>query len=316
MSSEGMSQLHKRNLHRGRYDFPELVKELPELEKYVIVNPHGDKTINFSDAEAVLLLNKALLKSYYNVQNWIIPKGYLCPPIPGRADYIHYTADLLGEMNNSEIPKGKRVKVLDIGTGANCIYPIIGSQSYGWKFIATEIDPLSIKTARLIVQSNNALSKHIKIRQQKQKQFILRNIIEEGERIDITICNPPFHSSKKDAIEGNLRKWKNLNQKSDSTSLNLNFGGSENELWCPGGELAFIKKMMRESRDYSKQVCWFTSLVSKKENVFLLKESAMKLGAKDIRVISMAQGQKISRLITWSFLNESEQNQWAEKYWN
>jgi len=105
----------------------------------------------------VRCLNQALLAQTYQIKHWMIPVGYLCPPIPGRADYIHYVADLLA--GAGKVPTGKQVGVLDIGTGANCIYPIIGSQSYGWKFLATDIDPVSVKTACLFVESNPCLSK-------------------------------------------------------------------------------------------------------------------------------------------------------------
>jgi 23S rRNA (adenine1618-N6)-methyltransferase len=308
--------LHERNPHRGKYDFVLLVQSLPELEKYIILNPSGEKTINFSDADAVLLLNKAILKYFYHVDHWLIPEGYLCPPIPGRADYIHYAADLLAEMNVVQIPTGKRVTILDIGTGANCVYPIVGSQSYGWKFTATEIDPLSLKTARLIVQSNKSLSKNIAIRQQKQKQFIFRNIIGKGDRFDLTMCNPPFHSSRREAQEANLRKWKNLGHLKGSETPNFNFGGSENELWCPGGELAFIQKMMKESRDFSSQVLWFTTLVSQKDNVPLLRKFSEQQKVSQFQIIPMKQGQKISRIIAWSFFSTEASEAWAQKYWN
>ena len=89
------STLHPRNPHQGRYDFDKLIKALPELEKHAITNPSGEATINFSDADAVLTLNKALLAHHYNIKYWDLPKGYLCPPIPGRADYIHQVANLL-----------------------------------------------------------------------------------------------------------------------------------------------------------------------------------------------------------------------------
>lgn len=313
MIEKNKSLFHERNPHRGRYDFTSLIESLGELEKFVIPNPKGDMTIDFHDAQAVLYLNKALLKKFYHVENWMIPPGYLCPPIPGRADYIHYAADLLASANGAVIPKGKNVHVMDIGTGANCIYPIIGSQAYGWRFSATEIDPLSLKTARLIVQSNRSLSKQVKIRQQKQKQFILRKIIEDKDRFDLIVCNPPFHSSKAEVLEANSRKFKNLGGGNSGKSSNSNFGGSENELWCPGGELSFIKKMIRESCDFSRQVCWFTSLVSKKENISALEKSAAQSGAVDIRIIPMSHGQKISRLIAWSFLSVEGQNNWFEK---
>lgn len=298
-----MSELHPRNPHKGKYDMDSLCRTMPELTECIISNPSGEKTIDFADSASVLLLNKALLKHYYNVENWTIPPGYLCPPVPGRADYIHYAADLLADDAGGEVPKGKKVQVLDIGTGANCIYPIIGSQAYGWKFTASEIDPLSLKTARLIVQTNPSLSKVVKVKQQKQKQFILRNVIEANDRFALTLCNPPFHGSKKEAMDANKEKWRKLTGKEQG---NQNFGGMENELWFPGGEKAFISRMIRESVDFASQVNWFTSLVSRGENLSVLEKELDNSGCTDRRIIAMSQGQKQSRLIAWTFLDEKK----------
>ena len=102
------------------------------------------------------VLNRALLANYYGVKFWDIPEGYLCPPIPGRADYIHYIADLLAQtthVNADNTPlAGKEIHALDIGTGASAIYPIVGNsgESYGWRFTASDIDPISVNTAASI----------------------------------------------------------------------------------------------------------------------------------------------------------------------
>jgi len=147
--------MHPRNLHQGRYDFTLLCKALPALTEFVFKNQYGNLTIDFSQNRAVVALNQALLKQYYHVDFWQLPEGYLCPPIPGRADYIHGLADLLASQGG-DIPTGKKIKVLDIGVGANCIYPIIGSQSYGWSFVGCDIDPISIKVAGSIVKFNKS----------------------------------------------------------------------------------------------------------------------------------------------------------------
>ena len=123
------SGLHPRNVHTGRYDLPTLCNAHPSLVQYIQLNPRGEKTVNFSDANAVKALNTALLKHFYQLDNWDIPQGYLCPPIPGRADYIHYIADLLASSNGGAIPTGKLIKGLDVGTGANAVYPIIGNHA-------------------------------------------------------------------------------------------------------------------------------------------------------------------------------------------
>lgn len=303
--------LHPRNPHQGRYDLALLAKACPELKAFIKPNPKGDNTIDFSDEKAVLCLNRALLTHYYHVPNWCIPEGYLCPPIPGRADYIHYVADLLAQSHSVEhesVTSAEKIKVLDVGTGANCIYPIIGSQSYGWEFVASDIDPISVNSAKEIVNANNALKGRITVVQQKYEGAIFKGVIKSGDRFALTVCNPPFHSSMAEAKAGSQRKWKNLNKHSlAATSANsrlqpkLNFGGQKAELWCKGGEISFLTLMAKESVDFSHQVGWFTSLVSKGENVKPMKALLNKLGAKQVKVVEMSQGQKISRLIAWRF---------------
>ena len=287
-------ELHPNNPHKGKYNFKLLIKNLPELKTYVRKNPRGEDTIDFSDNKAVILLNKALLKTYYNIDSWDIPKGFLCPPIPGRADYIHYIAELL------EGKKGN-VKVLDIGTGANCIYPIIGSQTYNWSFVASDIDPESIANAENIIESNENLRNKITLKLQKNRNNIFDGIIEKQNKFDLTMCNPPFHSSLEEAVKANTRKVNNLSKGSKNVKKGLNFGGQKAELWCPGGERLFLKKMAKESLKFSSQVTWFTSLVSNRDNIKPIKKLLDKLGAKDIRILEMSQGQKISRVLAWTF---------------
>ncbi|PKF61283.1 23S rRNA (adenine(1618)-N(6))-methyltransferase RlmF [Psychromonas sp. psych-6C06] len=291
--------LHPRNLHQGSYDFELLCRASSPLGAFVFTNQYGTRTIDFSDPEAVVALNQALLKQYYGVDFWQLPEGYLCPPIPGRADYIHALADLLSTGGN--IPTGKQIKVLDIGVGANCIYPIIGSQSYGWSFVGCDIDAISLKTAGLIASANKNLTPFIKLRLQKDKQSIFKHIITKQDKFALTICNPPFHSSLEKAQAGTARKVKNLNKSKTEQAVTLNFAGQENELCCVGGEIAFLKQMVIESCEFANQVNWFSSLVSKSENVAPIKKHLEGLGAKQIKVVKMAQGQKISRFIAWSF---------------
>lgn len=295
-------RLHPNNPHGGRYDFTALVLACPELGPYLRPNPKGDQTIDFSDEQAVRMLNRSLLAHHYGVTHWMIPEGYLCPPIPGRADAIHYLADFLAASSGGEIPRGKQVKVLDVGTGANCIYPILGSRSYGWKFVASEIDPVAVKTARLIVASNPCLAKLIKVVEQKSPDSMFRGIIRSGDRFDLTLCNPPFHASMEEASASNQRKRKNLSKgprgKKPGT---LNFGGQRAELWCPGGERRFIRLMIRESVAFGDQVGWFSSLVSKSEHLPVLKKELAQCGASRVEVLNMSQGQKVSRLLVWSF---------------
>jgi len=302
------SSLHTRNLHRNSYDFVELISVVPELKHYVFKNDYDTLTINFSIPKAVRLLNKALLLQYYNVKEWDIPEGNLCPPIPGRADYVHYLADLLAE-ENGEIPKGNSVKGLDIGTGANLVYPLIANSSYGWKMRGTDINKDSLENAQQILDSNLDLSQDIQLKLQLDSDLIFKNIISKEEKFTFSMCNPPFHESEEDAMLGNRRKNNNLRKKK-VPNPKLNFGGQHSELWCEGGEMAFIKKMINESVQFSSRVLWFTSLVSKKDNLHQLTTLLKNLKVPEFKIIDMAQGQKISRILAWTFIAKENRKDW------
>ena len=299
-TTKTITGFHPKNKHTGNYDFKSLVKVNPELAPFVNINTHGIETIDFANPEAVKMLNKALLMQYYGLKNWDIPKGFLCPPIPGRAEYIHYAADVLEDTYGTLQTKHK-IKVLDIGIGANCIYPIIGVSEYDWKFVGSEVDKQAFEAATDNINSNQKLKENVAVRLQTSKRNIFKNIIQPEEQFDITICNPPFHSSEEEASKGTIRKNKNLGI-SDAKKPTLNFGGVNNELWCEGGELAFISNMIYESVHFKTQVKWFSSLVSKKDNLKPLLSHIKKTKA-TYQIIEMKHGNKVSRILFWTYKN-------------
>lgn len=284
--------MHPKNQHNTDYNFDVLINSHNSLAKFVFINEHGTKTIDFSKNEAVFHLNKAILKANYNITDWRIPKGYLCPPIPGRADYIHHISDLLDEKSSN-----KTIRGLDVGVGANCIYSILGSQIYNWKMVGCDINLDAINSAQHNVNLTNTLKNNVEIRHQKDNANIFKGIINEDEYFDFTVCNPPFHTSEASATKGTMRKLNNL-RKDGATGLN--FGGQANELWCNGGEALFIKRMIKQSIAFKKQVGLFTTLVSKKENLLKIYKQLNKLKA-TYQTIDMEQGNKQSRFIAWNF---------------
>jgi 23S rRNA (adenine1618-N6)-methyltransferase len=306
--------LHPRNLHRERYDFPALITAYPALAPFVFVNSWGDKSVDFANPAAVKALNAALLAHFYGISRWDIPEGYLCPPIPGRADYIHVMADLLATSNGGEIPQGNGVRVLDIGVGANAIYPILGHVIYGWQFVGTDIDAVALNNAMTIFSDNSPLADGLQVRLQTHPDDILNGAVFTHEHFDLAVCNPPFHASAEEAAEGSQRKLRNLGKQMAGRPI-LNFAGLSHELWCEGGESRFIRKMIRQSIPLARHCLWFSTLVSKQENLPLVYEEIGRTNAPGVRTLEMAQGQKISRAVAWSFHDDGEQQAWAERYW-
>jgi len=320
--------LHPRNRHIGRYDFVHLVEASPALASFVTLNAFQDASIDFANPKAVKALNQALLKHYYAIEHWDIPPLYLCPPIPGRADYLHYIADLLAAGHSGGIPHGKTIRVLDIGVGANAVYPLIGQHEYGWYFVGADIDAPALANAQHIVDANHGLSDAIALRCQLNPALMFQGVIQPDERFDLTMCNPPFHASLDDANAGTKRKLSGLEKskarlfgkkesvRSQTVSApTLNFRGQTAELLCAGGEQAFIRTMIGESRQFAHQCLWFTSLVSKAANLPGIYRALKQANAQQVQTINMEQGQKKSRIVAWSYMSKPQQTAWRQSHW-
>ncbi len=308
------SGLHPRSRHRKRYNFSELICTCPELVRFVRLTEYQDESIDFSNPDAVMMLNKALLMHHYDIHHWNLPSGYLCPPVPGRADYLHHLADLLASRNTEIIPVGTKITCLDIGVGANCIYPILGNKEYGWSFIGSDIEPTAIRSAHKILQENVSLNGKVELRLQLHAKDIFRGIIKKDEHFDLTMCNPPFHASLQEAQSGTLRKLNNLSTKR-ITKPTLNFGGMNTELWCEGGEEKFVQKMINESKQFSHSCLWFSTLISKSSNLKNVYTALHNANAIEVKTIPMSHGNKISRIVAWTFLTPEDQRNWVNRRW-
>ena len=293
-------------------------------------------TIKFADPNAVRALNTALLVADYDIaSNYadILPTDALIPPVPGRADYVHYVADLLCA-ESGKIPEGPSVRGLDIGTGASVIYPLIATSAYGWSMIASEINHISVQSAGRIIQGNE-LENLIDLRRQESQKNIFDGIWEPNEEIDFIMCNPPFFPSLEAFQAENARKIKGLarggmNKKKSrkeaieakksefqSSSSSNNFGGTDSELWCKGGEVSFVRQMVDESKmkSYRRKFLWCTSLVSRATNADQIEKYLRKTAQpKDIRRISFGAGKKSASILAWTFLDKDERMKWAAKW--
>ncbi len=146
----------------------------------------------------------------------------------------------------------------------------------------------------------------IEVRLQKNPNNSFHDIIRKQERFDLSICNPPFHSSKQEAFAETDRKNKNLKQ-GKLKNITRNFAGKSNELWCEGGEKRFVRALIRQSKLNADSCLWFSSLISKSANLKSIKEALEKVEAVDVKIIPMGQGNKISRIVAWTFKGEENE---------
>lgn len=288
------SKLHPRNKNRERYDFKLLIDSSPELTPFVKPNVNGEASVDFADPQAVKELNKALLIQYYGITVWEVPEAYMCPPVPVRADYMHYMADFLCRNNYGRIPTGERIRCLDIGVGASCIYPLIGTREYGWSFIGSDIDPAAIESANRIVTANPSLKGKVECKLQSNAKDYFYGIIRKDELIDLSVCNPPFYSSVKEAE-----------------------GGTDQppELLCDGGEEKFVRNMILQSKKFASNCFCFSTLVLKESNLRSVYRTLEQAEAFGFETIPMGQGTKTGSIVIWTFLTTDEQSKWKNTRW-
>ena len=265
-------------------DFLILIKEFPELKKYII--KHNDNKIeefsfDWSNNDLSLLMTKSILKYYFNIQYYDIPKGFLIPPIPSRLNYLNLIHSLIKDI------KEENIIGIDIGTGANIIYPILGNSVYNWKFICTEINNESYNNARIILQKNN-LEEDINLIKQDNKNNIFLGILNRENKYSFSMCNPPYYDYEQEI--------KIEDKKRDSE---FNF----DEVYYKEGELGFFQRYLEESICYKKNIFLYTILIGKKSNSEIIYDKINTYNGiiKLCNIKKIQTGNNVRYIIYWSF---------------
>ncbi|PYH87669.1 DUF890 domain protein [Aspergillus ellipticus CBS 707.79] len=281
-----------RNIYKDEVDFSALALQSPAFAKHLKANGQLD----FSDPDAVRQLTTSLLQRDFDL-TVEIPGNRLCPPVPNRLNYILWLQDLLdttGDQYQDDYDPDREVVGLDIGTGCCSIYPLLGcSMRPHWSFVATDIDDDNIRTSRETVSANK-LDSRVKIIKTDPKDdlFALDSMLKL-DRLDFTMCNPPFYSSRDELLASAEAK-----ERPPFTACT----GSEIEMVTSGGEIAFITRMIEESLRLRDKVHWYTSMLGKLSSVSVLIEKLLEHKNNNYAVTEFVQGNKTRRwAIAWSW---------------
>ncbi|XP_048359756.1 RNA N6-adenosine-methyltransferase METTL16 [Sphaerodactylus townsendi] len=284
--------MHARNRYKDKPpDFASLAAKYPEFQRHVQVSLSGRVSVNFKDPEAVRALTCTLLKEDFGLQI-DIPLERLIPTVPLRLNYIHWVEDLMAMQDSAG--KGSVVWGIDIGTGASCIYPLLGATLNGWHFIATEVDDVCFSYAKKNVEQNN-LSDLIKVVKVPQKTLLLDALEQESEVIyDFCMCNPPFFANQLEAKGVNSRNPR----RPPPSSVNT---GGITEIMAEGGELEFVKRIIHDSLQLKKRLRWYSCMLGKKCSLAPLKEELRVHGVSKVTHTEFCQGRTMRWALAWSF---------------
>ena len=109
------------------------------------------------------------------------------------------------------------------------------------------------------------------------------------------MMNPPFYASEAEMLESAKAKQRTPNSACTGAAV---------EMICPGGEVAFVKRLIEESAlgQAKEKVQWFTSMLGKLASVGVLAEALKEKGCANWAVTEFVQGQKTRRwAVGWSW---------------
>ena len=272
-------------------DFSILIKEYPELKNFLKIQSDdiGQYSFDWSKKELSLLMTKHILNYYFKIEYYSIPNNFLIPPVPSRLNYINMIHSLLTSFNLiNEKNNENEIIGVDIGTGANIIYPLLGHSVYNWKFICSEINEEAYENALKII-NNNKLEEYIKLIKQKYKNNILIGVINREEKYTFTMCNPPYYDYEEEIkFEDKIK------------DCEYNF----DEIYFKNGEFGFFNRLFDESVCYYKNIFLFTILIGKKSNAEKIYDKIS--NEKNVKYFDMKRiktGNNMRYIIYWSFFN-------------
>ncbi|XP_073091126.1 RNA N(6)-adenosine-methyltransferase METTL16 isoform X1 [Manis javanica] len=286
--------MHARNRYKDKPpDFAYLASKYPDFKQHVQINLNGRVSLNFKDPEAVRALTCTLLREDFGL-SIDIPLERLIPTVPLRLNYIHWVEDLIGHQDSD---KSTLRRGIDIGTGASCIYPLLGTTLNGWYFLATEVDDMCFNYAKKNVEQNN-LSDLIKVVKVPQKTLLMDALKEESEIIyDFCMCNPPFFANQLEAKGVNSRNAR----RPPPSSVNT---GGITEIMAEGGELEFVKRIIHDSLQLKKRLRWYSCMLGKKCSLAPLKEELRVQGVPKVTYTEFCQGRTMRWALAWSFYDD------------
>ncbi|KAF7127918.1 hypothetical protein RHSIM_Rhsim11G0190600 [Rhododendron simsii] len=329
--------IHPRNKYSDNPpDFAQLASLYPSFEPFVFYSRDGRPRIDWTDFNATRELTRVLLLHDHSL-NWYSFHLLLKSYVEYREMFLFWK--YVWFSSNGPLPycDGEVVRGFDIGTGANCIYPLLGASLLGWSFVGSDVTDVALEWAERNVKNNPHISGLIEIRKVESGKMtsygeescegqlvdsgsntltheiearnpepdilrplelhsnvnksyhgppVLYGVVRDGEEFDFCMCNPPFFESMEEA---------GLNPKTSC-------GGTLEEMVCPGGEEAFISRIIQDSFELMQSIRWYTSMVGRKSNMKILMSKLREVGVTIVKTTEFVQGQTCRWGLAWSFM--------------
>ena len=262
----------------------------------------GNGCLDFSSASAVRSLSRALLMQCFGLTDWTLSDGALVPPIAARAAYLRRMGLIVG----GGVPPPHPLSLLDVGTGANLIFPLLAaSPVFGWSATGLDVTPAALSGAAANLALNPSLASRIRLvagSPTGRPPILAPALGGEGgtdaaSHFDFSVCNPPFFES--DAARATTAK------DPGAAHGGGHAGTAAETVWQGGGEAGFVCAFASESAAFPHAVTWFSSLLGRKASLTAVRGVLGGLRPQpEVRTFTLAEGggRTTRWVVAWSWV--------------
>lgn len=281
------NRMHPRNVFITAPDYTDLAIKYSDFRRVCKLALNGKVIIDLKNEKTLRALTATLLQHYFDLKVEFAPNS-LVPTLPLRLNYILWIEDLLASLELSKIHG------IDIGCGSSCIYALLAAKKNNWRISALEANATNIEFATENVR-NNKLDHLIQIFLQVDKSVILTDFLNAhpDEDFAFCLCNPPFFDSN----ERNTKMDRNPDKRKEPKNCQT---GNADELYCEGGEVAFVQGIVDESQSFSDRVKIFSSMLGHKSSVATISEYLKGKGILNFTSTEFCQGNTTRWGVAWS----------------
>ncbi|WFD32563.1 23S rRNA (adenine(1618)-N(6))-methyltransferase [Malassezia sp. CBS 17886] len=318
--------MHPRNPYVQPPDFAALARHDAALRPFV-----GAFPFPFDSADAMRALTRALLAQDFGVRVELL-SDRLCPTIPSRLNYILWIEDIMDAWSPFEPGPSARAprsyaRGLDVGTGSIAVYALLAcARNPHWCMVGTDVDRVATAHAARVVQGTSLRGRAelgdeertaVGLRRQKRARGApraadpphpaLRNLhqritlverapsdplldVDRTAPFHFSMCNPPFYASLEERAAAAAAK-----REPHSTCE-----AADAELYTPGGEAAFVLRMVDESVQLQGHIGWYTTMLGKLSSVAQVV-TRIKRETDNYGVTEFVQGRTRRWGVAWSF---------------
>ncbi|GBM64651.1 U6 small nuclear RNA (adenine-(43)-N(6))-methyltransferase [Araneus ventricosus] len=158
------------------------------------------------------------------------------------------------------------------------------------KDLFSKFEPVNNQT---LVGAVDNITTPIKVAMVNKGTVLQDAMVENVENFDFCVCNPPFFENKDD-----------MRKKSPRMREKLELFAKKDEIFSDGGEVSFVKQLLKDSLMLKDRISLYSSMFGKKKSFLEILKELQSVEGISYTKTEFCQGNTIRWGIAWTFLKD------------